>query len=123
MRQQGRHLVRAQRPFLGIEQLVPAFLRRRILVRTRYEFVPRIQVMPTRGSNRSSEHMEQHQSARGLPSAQIAGGAAPPQMRCETASGGGDLSRRFDDDLGFYSTFFLCKLRSELRVVALQRFD
>ena len=115
--------MRAQRPLRRIEQLIPVFLRRRILERTRHKFVPRIQIVSARSSHRTGQHMKQHQGAGWLPSAQIAGRAAPPKMRCEAASGSRDLARRLDDDVRFHSAFFFRKLRREFRVVPLQRLD
>ena len=61
--------------------------------------------------------------AHGLPSAEVSGCAAAPQMRGEAAAGVGDFARDFDDDLGLDSAFFLGKLGRELRVVTLERID
>ena len=123
MRQQGRHFMRAQRPLQRVQQLVPTLLGRRIAERLRHKLVPRTQTVSARSSNRTGQYVQEHQGACRLPSAQIAGGAAPPQMRRKAAPGSRDLARRFNYDFRLHSAFFLRKLRSESRIVQLERLD
>src|ERR1700692_2644824 len=98
-------------------------LGRRIAERLWHKLVPCTQTVPARSSNRTGQYVQEHQGARRLPSAKIAGGTAPPQMRREAAPGSRDLARRFDDDFSLHAAFFLRKLRSEFRIVPLECFD
>ena len=120
MRKKRRHFMRAQRPLQRIEQLIPAFLRRWILERTRNEFIPGMQIVSARSSHRTRQHMQQHQGPSGLPSSQIPRRAASPQMRRKAASSARDLARRLDDGLRLHSTLFLRELGRELRVMPLE---
>ena len=123
MRQQKRHLVSAERPLLRIEQFVPALLRRRNLESLRNKLVPRIQIVSTLGSDRTGQHVQQHQRSRRLPSTQIARRAAPPQMRRKPAARRRDLTRGLDDHIRFDAAFLLRKLRRKSCVVFLQSVD
>ena len=115
--------MRAQRPLLRIEQFVPALLRRRNFEGLGHKFIPRIQIVSAFGSDRAGQHVQQHQGPRRLPSAEISGSAAAPQVRREAASCGRNLARSLDDDVRLDSAFFFGELRRELRVVFFQGFD
>src|SRR6202795_4882160 len=92
-------------------------LGRRIAERLWHKLVPCTQTVPARSSNRTGQNVQKHQGARRLPSAQIAGGAAPTQMRREATPGSRDLARGFDYDFRLYAAFFLRNLRSKFRIV------
>src|SRR6266403_4569898 len=98
-------------------------LGRRIAERLRHKLVPRTQTVSARSSDRTGQYVQEHQCACRLPSAQVAGGAAPPQMRREAAPGSRNLTRSFDDDFRLHAAFFLRKLRSEFRIMPLECVD
>src|SRR5579872_447814 len=123
MRQQERHLMRAQRPLKWIKQFVPVFLRRWNRKWTGNKLVPGIQIVSALGPHRAGENVKKGEGASGLPSAKIAGGAAAPQVRCEAATRIGNLSRDLDDDLSLYAGFFFGELRSEASVMTSKRLN
>lgn len=71
VRQQERHFMSAQRPFRGVEQFVPALLRRRDAERLGNKFVPGVEIVSALGSHRTGENVQQHQGAHGLPTAKV----------------------------------------------------
>ena len=91
VRQQHGHLVMRERIFDGIVQFVPCFRSRCPLEWLGDAFVPTRHGRAAQIANTSSQHIEQEETARDLPSAKIADAGAAPDMRGEFAFAVGDI--------------------------------
>src|SRR5712692_10180925 len=70
---------------------------RRNVDRARHKLVPRVRERPSLGADRAGERVEQEESPRHLPPAEVSGRGAAPGVRAEPlASGGHDLRHLLD---------------------------
>src|SRR5712692_6866018 len=94
---------------------------RRHMDRARYELVPRVRKRPSLGADRAGECVEQKESARDLPSAEVSGGGAAPGVRAEALARGGDDLRDLLDRRRRNARFLFCE-RECVRCVQITKF-
>src|SRR5437868_11085099 len=107
-------------PIWRVEKFVPLFLWRRNTEGFWNELVPRIQIVAAFSADRASEHVQQSQGTRRLPAAEVAGCAAPPEVRSEASAGTSNLEGNVHDRVRLHSTFLFGEFRSEAGLMLLQ---
>ena len=123
MRQEKTHFEKGEWVFLGHQQLVPHFLRRRLERRIRDELVIPIRRRPAWRRDRADEHVQKLQAARDLPPAQVARRRAAPDVRRKRRTRAPNLACDLDNRLRRNARFLFRERGRELRVMLLQPRD
>src|SRR5262249_13538129 len=91
VRKQETHLVMRERVLARPQRFIPDFLRLGLRERSRDELIPHVWRDSAFGADASRESVQEVESSGYLPTAQVAGSCAAPDVRSESRTGSGDL--------------------------------